>query len=930
MFLSSLLLLGLASLFTYISHSSLTRQFSDHRKTQVERQAKEIQLALSRSEESLRQFASLLAASYRLGPALISNDSTTVIHSLSSQWPTLQLESGIDEILVLNALGDRIASWGIPQEGVFRPVRDWAQQVMYSEAPMSTLRCTYDCRQYTAVPVLVEGASVGMVVVSRSLADVTRQAQRMADSEVALLVAGQAASADMVGERTLDAWNGHLETVTHQSVTLPLLRDAARQATLSQLVNAPLIIQSGNSYYEVSAIRLDSNNSSQSAGYFLLVSDITGQIHTITQDTRTSLIISLLGWLAAELLLLVILWRPMARLRRLADVLPSLANGGYSKARVMVPFPQKRLLDEIDVLDTTTLDLAVQLESFEYELRSRSEQLTLRVRELAHERDFVESLLNTARVFILTQDAQGHIMMVNGYALSMLSLDEASLIGKSFDDIFLYRELKGKASIGTHQDERVVQLPGQPERTIVWAHAALPAQQGEASTRISVGLDITERKAAEARLTWLAQHDPLTELYNRRFFQEALDRALGQNCPGAVLFLDLDQFKEVNELSGHHAGDSLLRMVAEALHKEFGRDYVIARLGGDEFSILLHDVDAKQAIQAAKSIDRVLDNVGLTVSSRLHRAVASIGIALYPMHGDTPSDIMASADVAMYKAKESGVQRWYLLEAIQHAKDELQQRVYWVERVRKALREDDFVLMVQPIVRLADRDVRHYEVLLRMRNEDGSLVAPGSFIPIAERSGQIIQLDRWVLRESLKALRSVQHQGISLAVNLSGQSFHDDGLTRFLANELTISGADPHKLILEITETAAVTDFATARGMMQGIRDLGCRTALDDFGVGFSSFHYLSQLPVDYIKIDGSFIRNLATSVDSRIIVKAIADIAQGFGKQAIAEFVDQEALIPLLQDYGITYGQGFHLGKPTPMKATFSTMVEIKKINHL
>ncbi|MFD2436555.1 hypothetical protein [Modicisalibacter luteus] len=217
----------------------------------------------------------------------------------------------------------------------------------------------------------------------------------------------------------------------------PLLRDAARQATLPQLVNAPLIIQSGNSYYEVSAIRLDSNNSSQSAGYFLLVSDITGQIHTITQDTRTSLVISLLGWLAAEILLLVILWRPMARLRRLADVLPSLAKGGYSKARVMVPLPQKRLLDEIDVLDTTTLDLALQLESFECELRSRSEQLTLRVKELAQERDFVESLLDTARVFILTQDAHGHIMMVNDYALSMLSLDEASLIGKSFDDIFI-------------------------------------------------------------------------------------------------------------------------------------------------------------------------------------------------------------------------------------------------------------------------------------------------------------------------------------------------------------------------------------------------------------------------------------------------------------------------------------------------------------
>jgi EAL domain-containing protein (putative c-di-GMP-specific phosphodiesterase class I) len=175
-----------------------------------------------------------------------------------------------------------------------------------------------------------------------------------------------------------------------------------------------------------------------------------------------------------------------------------------------------------------------------------------------------------------------------------------------------------------------------------------------------------------------------------------------------------------------------------------------------------------------------------------------------------------------------------------------------------------------------------------------------------------------VLRHSLQALRKVQDKGISLAVNLSGQSLHDEGLKQFLADELVSSGADPNYLILEITETAAVTDFSTARGVLQAMRDLGCRTALDDFGVGFSSFHYLGQLPVDYIKIDGSFIRSLLLSADNRVIVKAIADIAAGFGKQAIAEFVDQEALLPMLKSYGITYGQGFHLGRPKSVAEVF------------
>jgi EAL domain-containing protein (putative c-di-GMP-specific phosphodiesterase class I) len=276
---------------------------------------------------------------------------------------------------------------------------------------------------------------------------------------------------------------------------------------------------------------------------------------------------------------------------------------------------------------------------------------------------------------------------------------------------------------------------------------------------------------------------------------------------------------------------------------------------------------------------------------------------------------MANADVAMYKAKESGLQQWHLLSKEENAKDELQERVYWVERIHSALEEDSFELMVQPIIRLEDYDIKHFEVLLRMRNKDGSLVSPGQFIAIAEQSGQIVMIDRWVLRHSLKALSKLQDQGITLAVNLSGQSLHDEGLKQYLADELALSGADPHHLILEVTETAAVTDFSTARGVLQTFRDLGCRTALDDFGVGFSSFHYLGQLPVDYIKIDGSFIRSLKISPDSRVIVRAIADIAKGFGKQTIAEFVDQEALLPILKSYGITYGQGFYLGRPESIK---------------
>lgn len=917
--LSSLLLVGLVVLFTWLGHQNLTRQFQEGRNEDHERQQRVINLALQRSAENLRQLAGLTAATPRLGPPLEAGNADEVDRALASQWPTLQLEAGIDEIWVANTQGRLLGHWGSGREGNGLPIRAWVQRVMSTERPITRLSCTSNCQQLAAVPILVEGESVGLVVLSRSLADVTRQVREVSNAEVALLVTDPLEDQELIEERKLAPWDGYLLALTRQEESLPLLQRASQLSPISDLLQRPLQLQDQDQHLELSAVRMDEVTSGRSNGYFLLISNISSQIQAINKDTRILMGVGLIGWLAAELMLLLILLRPMARLRRIAGVLPTLANGGFDDVRAAIPTTRHRLPNEIDVLENSTLALSHQLEMLEEEVQERGDQLAQRVDELAKERDFVNSLLDTARVFIIAQDSRGRISLVNDYTRTMLNLDNSSLLGRHFVDVFKAgRPSPVNAFDIPQQEERSLYTPDQRQHTIAWYHAPLSAGVDDDKSRISVGLDITKRKAAEARLTWLAERDPLTELYNRRYFQDALQVALSRQSQGAVLLLDLDQFKEVNELSGHHVGDRLLREVADTLFLNIGHRGIIARLGGDEFSLLLEHADADRAIQVAQHIEQLLDGLGFTVTGRRHRVTASIGIALYPTHGTTPADMMASADVAMYRAKESGVQQWHLLSHSENAKDELQERVYWVERVRSALADDSFELMVQPIMRLEDHDVKHYEVLLRMRDADGSLTSPAAFIPVAERSGQIVKVDRWVLRHSLRALSQLQDRGISLAVNLSGQSLHDVGLKQYLADELAATGADPHHLILEVTETAAVTDFSTARGVLQALRDLGCRTALDDFGVGFSSFHYLGQLPVDYIKIDGSFIRSLLISPESRVIVQAIADIAAGFGKQAIAEFVDQEALLPILRSYGISYGQGFHLGRPSPLGETF------------
>ena len=912
--LSSLLLLALFSLFIWLGHNNLTRQFQESRAQHHERQQREIRLTLLRSSENLRQLAGLTAASASLGLPLQAGSRAIVEQALDSQWPTLQLEAGIDEILIINTRGEVLGSWGTGNSQGELPILSWVRRVINTERPLSALRCSPSCQQFAAVPVLEGGESVGMVVLSRSLADVTRQAKEVSGSEVALLVTGPTEENQVIATRQLRPWNGQLLALTSEEHSLIPLQQAADRVPVRRLMEAPISLEYDGRHLELCAVRMEEDNQSSNIGYFLLVSDITEQIKAINQDTRTLLFVGVIGWIASELLLLVILLGPMARLRRVAGLLPALADGKFSDIHSAIPNLQHRIPDEIDVLESSTLELSKQLELLEGEVQERGYQLAVRIEELAEERDFISGLLDTAQVFIIAQDCAGRISLANEYAQLMTGLNEASLLGRLFVDVF---EAGVPTTVHTfshpQQEEKTLRTPDHQLHTIAWYHAPLQTGSEGKVSRISVGLDITERKAAEARLTWLAERDPLTELYNRRYFQHALQAALEHPSKrnGAILLLDLDQFKEVNELSGHHVGDTLLSEVADTLLHNLGSRGVIARLGGDEFSLLLEDTNADQAVSVAQYIVQLLDSIGFVVGERRHHVTASIGIALYPTHGNTPADLMASADVAMYKAKGNSIQHWHLLSKSENAKDELQERVYWVDRIRHALEEDSFELMVQPIMRLENSDVKHHEVLLRMRDAEGNLISPAHFIPIAEQSGQIVLIDRWVLRHSLKALSQLQDRGITLAVNLSGQSLHDYGLKQYLADELTASGADPHHLILEVTETAAVTDFSTARCVLQAVRDLGCRTALDDFGVGFSSFHYLGQLPVDYIKIDGSFIRNLLISPDCRVIVRAIADIAKGFGKQTIAEFVDQETLLPILKSYGITYGQGFYLGRP-------------------
>ena len=378
----------------------------------------------------------------------------------------------------------------------------------------------------------------------------------------------------------------------------------------------------------------------------------------------------------------------------------------------------------------------------------------------------------------------------------------------------------------------------------------------------------------------------------------------------------MDQFKYINDISGHREGDRLLQKIGSLLPAVLRETDVIGRLGGDEFAIILARATAEEAIQTTKKVVACINGIQFLLEDQLHKLSASIGVALFPEHGADIEELLAQADLAMYRVKDSGRGGWYLLSSDDQSQRVMREQVFWKQRVEHALSNDRFLLYAQPILSIRDHTITHYEMLLRMQGDDGSIILPGQFIEIAERSGLIHAIDRMVISKAIQYQSFAEERGLqaAFAVNLSARAFNNPELLNHLKQLLWKTGLNPRRLIFEMTETVAVTDLVAARRFMEDINDIGCRFALDDFGTGFSSFHYLKELPFEFIKIDGSFVRKLQSRTDDQVLVKAMAEIAHTFGKKTIAEYVEDQETLLLLSQYKIDYAQGYYIGKPAPL----------------
>lgn len=541
----------------------------------------------------------------------------------------------------------------------------------------------------------------------------------------------------------------------------------------------------------------------------------------------------------------------------------------------------------------------------------------------------LETILNNTAEGIITFDANGVIDTFNQAAEKLFGYQEEEVAGESIGQIvappdpsngheryleaFLHTELErllGHESelVGRHKDGHTFPM------AVKFSALVLDGRQ------LYIGLvsDISERKAMIEHLREMAEHDGLTRLYNRTYFQQELERVVerakrdGQRC--SLIYIDLDNFKYVNDTLGHVAGDRLLMEVSKVLVKRTRKSDLLARLGGDEFTILLYDMDPKLGTHVAESFRKKLSEHVFRYGGKQIDIGCSIGVAAVSSNSDSAEEVLSQADLACHLAKRRGRNCVHAFEPDDQADvASMSADMGWSRRIKQALEKDQFVLAYQPIVCTQDRQVESYEVLVRMRDERDGLIMPNGFLPSAERFGLASEIDKWVIANAIDALVEQRKRIATLrySINLAAQTLSDSSVCDLILKKLDSTGLDPTALTFEVTETAAISDMTVAGRFLSRLQQMGCKTALDDFGSGMSSFAYLRDLPVDIVKIDGRFVQNLAQSSVDQAMVRAMNDIAHSLGKQTVAEFVEDEQSFRLLAEYRVDYAQGYYLGRP-------------------
>lgn len=891
--------------------SILTQRFADERAANMHRQhALMTQLFLDASHYH-QTLANTLANIPSLRQALASRDEALLGDALEPYWSELNLGSNLEALHFYTP--DGVAKSALGAGGDPASLIPLARRAGIRETPMELLACAEQCVYYTAVPIVGEGRNLGALVLGSGLQDLILRFRRLSGAELAVL-----SVLPSPGHVYLPAMGGHLLSVSGDVNFSKVLHAIAHQrAGLAEYQ-----YELGSRSYRVHLVAASVDGSQAK---FAVIEDVTAEIQTIQSATGRSVLWGLSALGLASLLLYALLWPIMQRIRRATSALPLLGEGKYDEVRSAFRQRLRGVRDESDALGEAAIGLSETLERLNRQTRDHAEELAGQADALRRERDFIAGLLDTAPALIVTHDDSGMMRMANAHAIHTSGMNSKDLLRKGFIESFFQAEqwreqqalLAGLSEGDIRHSEGHFQRADGSEREVVWFHSLFEAEGGR-NTRLSVGLDVTAHKQAERRLSLLVDHDVVTGLYNRRAFQRELDELMASRPGnGSLIVCDIDEFKAVNEVSGHASGDAMLMYFARQVTSGEPLPILAARLGDDEFAFYYADMGAAEAIVTARQVNQMLVGVGPTLGLPKRSFTTCVGIAMDQDADRHADNLIAMAETALVQARAKGEGNWHLYSPSDAYQADRGRRVYWSDELEKALAENRLVLHYQPIMDLQTQQVSHWEALIRLQDTEGGLIMPGQFMGVAEATGMVRRLDRWVLGAAGRAMRQVFHlQDVRLAVNLSGRSLDDEETFETLRRVLQERNLPGERFILEITETAALANIKVAARLMARYRELGCTFSLDDFGVGYTSFQYLKELPVDSVKIDGSFVVGLKRNRDDQVFVKALTEAVHGFGKKVVAEFVEDGETLEMLREYGVDYAQGYYIGRPASKPA--------------
>lgn len=621
--------------------------------------------------------------------------------------------------------------------------------------------------------------------------------------------------------------------------------------------------------------------------------------------------ITLLLLIIATIFISIILTK---KLRILSDGVKQIQQGNLEH---IITMDNK---DDFGELASAFNEMSQHLESTQNRLQKEHHELT---RQTAH----LKSLLNNVDAVIWeSEETINQLTFVSREAEYLLGYPvndwfKSDFLKKiiHFDDyLLLKKRLKvlNKPGSQASVDIRMIHKIDKPVWTRLIASSDYDPYTGKNMIR-GIIVDISQEKRREEQIIYLAEHDALTGLYNRRYFLERLNHhiSFGERYGhlSSLLFIDLDQFKFINDSYGHKAGDTYLIQVAKELSLALRDTDILGRLGGDEFGVILPFTNQDEAVQVTENILASLTSHDWSYEGNTVHISASIGITLFPGETRAAEQVLAEADTAMYSAKNTGRNQYHIYDKNDSGMERMLAKVEIETMIRDALKNNKMVLHFQPIYTLKTGEISHHEALVRIIDDNNKLIMPGSFIKMAERFGLIKEIDQWVFNSAINLITQSLKQGekIDIAINLSGKHIDNTGFHKWMHKLLAKNKNAAKHIIIELTETAAVESLATAKTFIESMKQMGCRFALDDFGVGFSSFHYIKNLPVDYIKIDGSFVKNLHLDEADKVFVQATVDIAKSMGIQTIAEYVENAKIMNILRELGADYGQGFYLAEP-------------------